>query len=116
MSTLVSFAMPLDTSGRRRSQIFRRCNFSPCAPYTPRPMDRRARITLTQLFALATAGVVVLVGVLLYASVRGSREAILASADHLRASSAERIATRVRSELGQADRALVTVEHALASG
>jgi adenylate cyclase len=73
-------------------------------------------MTLAQLFALATVGVALVVGVLLYTSVTTSRRSILASAEQLRASAADRIAARVADELAQPKRALGTAEQALTSG
>src|SRR5215218_7708090 len=67
-------------------------------------------LTLRQVFLLSIAALAVLLGVLFYVLMDGSRRSILQTSDRLRDEAARRIAGDVRAYLGTAEKALADVE------
>jgi adenylate cyclase len=74
------------------------------------------RLTLGQLFALATAAVALAVGAAFLHFSGEARARILASAERQRVAEAERVEARVTSELGRASRALDALDRGIRSG
>src|SRR5258708_7439370 len=68
------------------------------------------RLTLRQLFLLSAAAIALLVGVLLFVFLEGSRRSILETSQALRTAAARRVEEQVQRELGEAQRALENVE------
>jgi hypothetical protein len=74
------------------------------------------RLTLRQLFLLSAAAIALLVGVLLFVFLEGSRRSILETSQALRTAAARRVEEQVQRELGEAQRALENVEREIRSG
>src|SRR5260370_28144381 len=68
------------------------------------------RLTLRQLFLLSAAAIALLVGVLLFVFLEGSRRSVLETSQALRTAAARRVEEQVQRELGEAQRALENVE------
>jgi len=73
----------------------------------------RPRFTLAQVFFAALAAATLLVGLLLYVFVEGSRAAILKGSDKLRDAAARHVEKLVQAELGVAQGAVEAVEQQL---
>ena len=74
------------------------------------------RLTLTQVFLGATAGVAVVVGVGFSVLLGAARSSVLQASERSRVTDARRVERRVITELGRAERALTDVEGGLRTG
>src|SRR4051812_20694738 len=70
------------------------------------PRTTRPRLSLAQLFAVTLIGLVLLLGVLFWLLLAGSRRAILETSTQMRETVSREIADKVSDYLGQADAAV----------
>jgi adenylate cyclase len=76
----------------------------------------QGRLTLTRVFYVSIAALVLLLGALFYLLLTRSQRSIIESAMNLRESASDRVARRVQEYLYQAEQAIDELEHAIRSG
>lgn len=79
-------------------------------------MKTNSNLTLGHVFALSIVGLVLLLGVLFYLVLDGSRQSIIQSSDRLRDEASREIATRVTNYLSQAEKAVFDFEDHIKHG
>ena len=78
--------------------------------------SRRAKLTITQVFALTFCGVAVVVGALFLGLLESSRKSLVERSERFREAAAARIDTRITRDLGEAADVLTVVENSSTLG